>query len=107
MASLTVELPEELVSLFEASGFCPGDAIAGHPHTGTGWNTIHVEYDGGGEAHYPSGDMYLHYHHEDVDGKAKVMKATKPFSSPSPSDARFLKAVVDWMQSMTQAKQEV
>ena len=102
---LNVDLPDELMELFEASGFCPSDGIKGHPSTGTGWSTIEVEYDDGGHNDYPEGRMYLHYHHESVDGDSKVTKATRAFATPSPSDARFMKAFVDWMQSMTQARQ--
>ena len=102
--SKQVELTDELIQLFEKSGFCPGDGISGHPQTGTGWNVIHVEYDDGSDYDYPEGAMYMHYHKHEIDGKSEVHKASKPFASPSPSDARFIKAFVDWMQSMTQAK---
>jgi len=94
-----VELPQELIDKFEASGFCPHDLIRGRIETGTAWNTLDIEFDPGGESHYSGTSMYYVLHHE-----GKVTRAERPWGEMSGKhDGEFIKAVVDWFQSMTQA----
>ncbi len=89
---MKVEIPEDLIRKFEASSFCPDDAIRGQPQTGTAWNTLENESD----------DLYYVCH-----WNGEVTRAIRAWGSAScRSDAFFLKSVVDWFQSFTQAKAE-
>ena len=95
-----VNLPNELIEKFEASGFCPHDLIRGRTETGTAWNTLSIEFDPGSESRYSVTLMYYVLHHE-----GKVARAERPWGEMSgKNDGEFIKAVVDWFQSMTQAK---
>jgi hypothetical protein len=95
-----VELPQELIDKFEASGFCPHDLIRGRIETGTAWNTLDIEFDPGSESHYSGTSMYYVLHHE-----GKVTRAERPWGEMSGKhDGEFIRAVVDWFQSMTQAR---
>jgi len=95
-----IQLPQELIEKFEKSGFCPHDMIRGRPETGTAWNTLEIEYDPGSESHYSGTSMYYVLHHD-----GNVTRAERPWGEMSgKDDGEFIKAVVDWFQSMTQAK---
>lgn len=92
MSHTKVQLPSELIEKFEASSFCPDDAIRGQPQTGTAWSCL--EHDGP--------DLYYVCH-----WNGEVAKAIRSWGSAScRADAHFLKSVVEWFQSMTQAKGE-
>lgn len=94
-----VELPQKIMDAFEASSFCPDDAVRGRPETGTSWNTLDIEYDPGNENEYPGTLMYYVCH-----WNGKVTRATRAWGEMSGKhDGEFIKAVVDWFQSMTQA----
>jgi len=98
---MKVELPQELIEKFEKSGFCPNDLVRGRPESGTAWSTIDIEYDSGSESHYSATSMYYVLHHD-----GKVTRAERPWGEMSGKyDGEFIKSVVDWFQSMTQAKQ--
>jgi hypothetical protein len=95
-----VELPQELIEKFEKSGFCPHDAVRGRPETGTAWNTLEIEYDPGSESSYSGTSMFYVCH-----WNGKTTKAERPWGEMSGKhDGEFIKAVVDWFQSMTQAR---
>lgn len=94
-----VELPKELIDKFELSRFCPSDMIRGRPETGTAWNTLDIEYDPGSESHYSTTAMFYSFHHD-----GKVHRAERAWGEMSGKhDGEFIKAVVEWFQSMTQA----
>jgi hypothetical protein len=89
-------LPKELMLKFEESSFCPGDAIRGRPETGTSWNTIKLIYD----ERERETDMYFV-----TNWNGELTEATRPFGHMNGAhDAQFVKAVIEWFQSMTQAK---
>jgi hypothetical protein len=93
-------LPQELIDKFEASSFCPADAIGGRPEHGTAWNTLAIEYDPGSESEYPTTAMYYVSH---WNGRAE--RAERPWGQMSGrADGEFVKAIVEWLQSMTQAR---
>lgn len=93
--------PEELIEQFERTSFCPHDAIRGRPETGTGWNVLRIAYDPGGESSYPETAMYYDYH-----TNGEVHQASRPFAEwPGSKDGQFVKAIIDWLQSMTQARE--
>jgi superfamily I DNA and RNA helicase len=99
--SRQVEMPQDLIDKFEQSSFCPNDFFRGRPETGTDWNTLEIEYNPGGESEYPGTLMY--YVHN---CNGKITKATRAWGEMSGRyDGIFIKAVVDWFQSMTQAKE--
>lgn len=94
-----VKLPDDLIAKFEASSFCPDDMIRGRPETGTGWNTLDIEYDPGSESHYSTTAMFYVFHHD-----GKISRATQPWGEMSGKhDGEFIKAAVEWFQSMTQS----
>lgn len=93
-------IPESVVKAFEESSFCPGDAIRGRPETGTAWTTLDIEYHKGSEYDYPSASMYYVSH-----WNGSITRASRPMMEMPPSDGAFVKAVVEWFQSMTQAQQ--
>jgi hypothetical protein len=94
-----VEIPKELIEKFEASGFCPHDAIQGRPETGVSWNTLEIKHHSGGESEYSTTSMYYVSH-----WNGEVHRAERPWGEMSgQEDGEFIKAVVDWFQSMTQA----
>ena len=96
-AKRVVTFPPELLEQFQKTSFCPHDAFPGSPETG--WNTLRVDYDKGGESDYPSTAMFYDYHCTDG-----VKKATRPFADwPGSRDGQFVKAVIDWLQTMTPA----
>lgn len=96
---MQVVIPTELIAKFEASGFCPADAIRGQPHTGTAWSSLEIEYDPGSESHYSETAMYYVCH---WNGKPP-QKAELPWGRMSgKADGEFIKAIVDWFQSFTQ-----
>jgi hypothetical protein len=91
-------LPENLLKQFERTSFCPHNTVS----DGTGWNTLRVEFDPGGESDYPSTAMYYDYHDENG-----LHPAERPFAEWSGSkDGQFVKSVIDWLQTMTQARVE-
>lgn len=95
-----VNLPNGLIEKFERSSFCPQDTIRGRPETGTAWNTIEIMFDPGSESSYSTTAMFYALH---IDGKTSL--AELPWGEMSGKhDGEFIKAVVDWFQSMTQAK---
>ena len=98
---MQVEIPAELVEKFEASSFCPSDAIRGQPSTGTAWSSLEIEYEPATESSYSETAMFYVCH---WNGKAP-QKAERPWGTMSgKADGEFVKAVVDWFQSFTQAK---
>ena len=95
-----VNLPNGLIEKFERSSFCPHNAIRGRPETGTAWNTIEIMFDPGGESSYSTTAMFYALH---IDGKTSLAEC--PWGEMSGKhDGEFIKAVVDWFQTMTQAK---
>ena len=95
-----VELPAELIRKFEESSFCPHDLVRGRPETGTAWNRLHTEHDEGSEPHYSGTDMYYVLNHN-----GNETKAQRPWGQMSgKADGEFIRSVVEWFQSMTQAK---
>lgn len=100
MKPLRVDLPSDLVEKFERSSFCPHDMIRGRAETGAAWNTIEIVFNPGGESSYSSTSMFYVCHWD-----GKTTKAERPWGEMSGEhDGVFIKAVVDWFQSMTQAK---
>ena len=100
MSESKVNLPRDLIEKFEKSSFCPHDTIRGRPETGTAWNTIEIAYDPGSESSYSTTAMFYVFH-----CNGNVTKAERPWGEMSGQhDGVFIKAVVDWFQSMTQAK---
>lgn len=98
---ITVQMPRSLMEHFEASGFCPNDAIRGHPQTGTAWSTLHIEYDDGSGGDYSTTAMYYVCH-----WNGEVTKASRPWGEMAGKhDGVFIKAVVEWFQGFTQAKE--
>jgi hypothetical protein len=94
----TVQLPQELIELFEASNFCPSDAIRGRPETGTAWSSLDIEINEGG-ADYPGTEMFYVCH-----WNGGEERASRPWGEMSGThDGVFIKAAVEWFQSMTQA----
>jgi hypothetical protein len=95
-----VDLPDEIVRLFEESSFCPDDAIGGRPETGTAWSTVDIEINEATENEYSGTDMYYVCH-----WNGSVTRATQRFAEWSGThDGVLVKALIDWLQSMTQAK---
>lgn len=100
-----VNLPEDLIKKFQRSSFCPHDAIHGRPETGTAWNTIEIMFDPGSESSYSTTAMFYALHMNTPFADAKISLAERPWGEMSGKhDGEFIKAVVDWFQSMTQAK---
>ena len=98
-----VEIQKELIDKFEASSFCPADAVRGRPETGTAWSTLDLEFHSGGESDYSATSVYYVSHHN-----GEVKRSERPWGEMSgKADAEFIKAVVDWFQSMTQAAMTV
>ena len=96
-----VELPKSLIERFEASSFCPDDGIKGRPETGTCWNTLDVECDADGTG-YPTTSMFYVCH-----WNGEVTRAERPWGEMSGTkDGVFVKEVIEWFQSMTQAGRE-
>ena len=91
-------LPVSLGELFEASSFCPDDAIGGRPETGTAWNTLDIEVNTATESDYATTCMYYVSH-----WNGKTTRATQCFAEWSGThDGVLIKALIDWLQTMTQ-----
>ena len=103
-----VEFPAELLEQFQKTSFCPDDLITNRLESGTSWNTLRVEFCEGSEREYPETLMYYDCHHyEGRAGKDGVSRASRAFASWSGRhDGQFVKAVIDWLQSMTVARGE-
>ena len=102
-----VEFPAGLLTQFQGTSFCPDDLITNRPEHGTSWNTLRVEFCEGSESEYPETLMYYDCHHYGgVAGREGVSQASRAFASWSGRhDGQFVKAVIDWLQSMTAAMQ--
>lgn len=96
MSEIKVDLPIDLIEKFERSSFCKHDMIPGRSETETAWNTIEIAYDPGSESSYSATAMFYVLH---LNGE--TIKAERPWGEMSGEhDGAFVKAVVDWFQSM-------
>lgn len=96
---MPVEFPAELLEQFQKTSFCPTD-FCGRVENGISWNTLRAETYPWTEQNYGGCRMYYDFH--DRDG---VHPASQPFADwGGEHDGEFVKAVIDWLQSMTAAK---
>lgn len=103
MTKIKVDLPIALIEKFEKSSFCPHDTIRGRPETGTAWNTLDIAYDPGSESSYSATAMFYVLH-----CNGETTKAEKPWGEMSGEhDGAFVKAVVDWFQSMATFSKQI